>query len=68
MGGDWGLAPQQIIREGLVQVMNQNHRNFSTLEYFASASLSYPGHTGLMQRQKKNLKAEVIWRMAETTG
>lgn len=53
--GDW--PPQQIIGEGLAQVMDQNHGDFSTLEAFALASVSYPGDPGLMQRQKKFLKA-----------
>lgn len=56
--GDW--PPKQIIRIGLVQVMNQTHMNFSTLESFPLASMSCPGDPGLMQRQKKFLKTVKI--------
>lgn len=56
--GDW--PPQQIIREGLVQVMNKNHRNFSTLESLALASMSCPGDTDWCKDRKKFLKAVKI--------
>lgn len=60
--------PQQIIREGLVQVMSQTHRNFSTLESFTLAIVSSAGDTGLMQTEKILESCADIWRVAETTG